>query len=161
MLPDAYLQLAFLFYNIGDWDNAENYALQGIVKRPQISKMIVFNPRDYDYNPMMLLAKIYYQKNLPDLMLPMLKGCLQIYPNDKHLKDLVKDGETEKKAMEKALEAAQKLEKITDKEKLKNAIDKLPLETRSHPIVSAIHNTNFIKDTWGIVTGKQIGRAHV
>ncbi len=146
-LPDAYLQLAFLYNTFGDLDRAEHYALQGIVKRPQTMKLIHFNPRDYDYNPMMLLAKIYYQKNRPDLMLPLLKGCLKIYPEDKHLKKMVRDGEKEYKAMAKALTQVQKLSKIVDKEKLRKELEKLPDDIQSHPAVAVLRNTHFVKQS--------------
>lgn len=144
-IPDAYHNLGQAFYDFQNWDKAEDYILQGLVKRPQPDKMIVFNPRDYDYNPMMLLAKVYYQKNRPDLMLPMLEGCLKIYPHDEHLKKLVVDGRGEKKSMEKALLKIRKLQTITDKAKLKKALDALPVDIASHPLISALRNTNFIK----------------
>lgn len=145
MLPDAYLQLAFAYYSFGDMEKAEQYCLQGLVKRPQIHKMINFNPRDYDYNPLMLLAKIYYQRNRPDLMLPILKGCLKIYPTDKELKRMVSDGEQEVKSLEKALKKVVLLQKIKSKTKLKKALDELPDEIKSHPMVAVLRNTNFIK----------------
>jgi glycosyltransferase involved in cell wall biosynthesis len=144
-LPDAYLQLAAYLYDFGDMDKAEQYCLQGMVKRPQIMKMIVYNPRDYDYNPMMLLAKIYAQKSRPDLMLPVLKGCLKIYPNDEKLLEYVKEGEKDKEMLARALRIVQKLQKITDKEKLKKELDKVPEDLRSHPAIAVIRNENFIK----------------
>lgn len=146
-LPDAYLQLGYLFFLYGDLEKAEQYILQGLVKRPQVQKMIVFNPRDYDYNPMMLLAKVYFMRNRPDLMLPLLEGCLKIYPDDAHLKQLVKEGKDEKDKLEKALIKIQELQNIKDKKKLKNAIDNLPEEIRSHPAISVLRNQNFIKET--------------
>lgn len=144
-LPDAYLQLAYNYYNFGDMEQAEKYCLQGMIKRPQIMKMIVYNPRDYDYNPMMLLAKVYYHKSRPDLMLPLLKGCLKIYPTDKSLIKMVKDGEKEKKILGKALEKVKVLQKMKDKVKLKKELDKLPADLQSHPAIAVIRNTNFIK----------------
>lgn len=145
-LPDAYFQLSYNLFNFGDLDKAEEYCLQGMIKRPQIMKMVVYNPRDYDYNPMMLLAKIYYHKSRPDLMLPLLKGCLKIYPDDKKLKKMVKDGEKEKKMLGEALEKVQELQKIKDKVKLKKELDKLPEDLRSHPAIAVIRNTNFVKE---------------
>jgi tetratricopeptide (TPR) repeat protein len=146
-IPDAYLQMAHLYYTMGNWDKAEHYCLEGLVKRPLIHSMIVYNPRDYDYNPMMLLARIYYQKNRPDLMLPMLKGCLKIYPDDKKLKNLVREGEQDYKAMEAALKRVEKLQSITDKEKLRKELAKLPTSIASHPAISVLRNQNFIKET--------------
>lgn len=144
-LPDAYFQLAHAYFSFGDMNKAEHYSIQGMLKRPQPSQMIVFNPRDYDYNPMMLLARVYYEKNRPDLMLPLLKGCLKIYPNDKHLQNLVKDGEEEKESLAKALEQVKKLQDITDLDVLKREIDALPDEIKSHPAICVIRNKHFVK----------------
>lgn len=144
-IPDAYLQLASYYYDFENYDKAEEYCLQGMVKRPQIMKMVVYNPRDYDYNPMMLLSKIYYHKHRPDLMLPLLKGCLKIYPNDKPLQQYVKDAEKDKEMLGKALEHIKKLQKIKDKAKLKKELDKLPEDLRSHPHIVQLRNQNFIK----------------
>src|SRR6185503_10459671 len=124
---------------------AEHYSLQGLVRRPQPLNMIVFNPRDYDYNPMMLLAKVYFEKNRPDLMLPLIKGCSKIYPKDKRLKKMVQDGEKDVKKLEKALLLVQKLRKIKNKKALKDALEKVPVEMRSHPAIAVIRNENFIK----------------
>lgn len=143
--PDAYFQLANMYFEHMNMDKAEEYCLQGLVRRPQPNRMIVFNPRDYDYNPMMLLARIYYEKNRPDLMLPMLKGCLKIYPEDEHLKNLVKEGEMEKEALGKALEQVQELNKITDDEELKKRLAALPADLKSHPAIAVIRNERFIK----------------
>lgn len=152
-IPDAYLVLAYFYFTFGDMDKAEQYSLQGLVKRPQIMKMIVFNPRDYDYNPMMLLAKVYYQKNRPDLMLPLLKGCLRIYPDDKRLKKLVKEGEHDVKILEKALKTVKRLQKIKDKALLAKELNKIPEDLKSHPALAVIRNVNFQKKT---STGKDL-----
>lgn len=144
-LPDAYYQLAHIYYVMKNYDKAEEYCLHGMKRRPQLHKMIVFNPRDYDYNPMMMLAQIYYHKNRPDLMLPMLKGCMKIYPDDARLKRLVKEGQEEYTAMERALKRFEKLQTIKDKEKLRRELDKLPVDIASHPAISVLRNQNFIK----------------
>lgn len=151
--PEAYFQLAHLYFTMGNWDKAEEYCIQGLRRKPLVNKMIVYNPRDYDYNPMMLLANVYYQKNRPDLMLPLLEGCSKIYPKDKRLKDMVKEGRAEKKAMGRALTAIEKLRTITDKVKLKKAIEALPEAIASHPALVSLRNTNFIKET---STGKDL-----
>lgn len=144
-IPDAYFQLAHLFYTTKSLDKAEEYCLHGMMKKPQLHKMIVYNPRDYDYNPMMLMAQIYYQKNRPDLMLPMLIGCLKIYPRDERLKQLVKEGTADKNKLEKALKKVQILQKIKNKEKLLKEIEKLSPEIASHPAIAVLRNVNFKK----------------
>lgn len=145
MLPDAYYQLAYVYFTTKNWDKAEEYCLMGLKRRPQLHKMIVYNPRDYDYNPMMMLAQVYFHKNRPDLMLPLLKGCLKIYPDDKRLKGLVKEGEEEYSAMERALKRIEKLQTIKDKARLKRELERLPADLASHPAISVLRNQNFIK----------------
>lgn len=146
-IPDAYLQLASYYYDFDNMDKAEEYCLQGMVKRPQIMKMVVYNPRDYDYNPLMLLAKVYERKHRPDLMLPLIKGCLKIYPDDKMLKLYVKEAEKDKEMLAKALIKLKVLQKIKSKEKLRKELDLLPEDLRSHPQIVSLRNQNFIKQT--------------
>lgn len=146
-IPDAYLQLASYYYDFDNMDKAEEYCLQGMVKRPQIMKMVVYNPRDYDYNPMILLAKVYARKHRPDLMLPLLKGCQKIYPDDTTLKNYIKDAEKDKEMLGKALIKVKELQKIKNKEKLKKELDALPEDLRSHPQIVSLRNQNFIKQT--------------
>lgn len=145
LIPDAYLQLAHLYFNSGNMEKAERYCLDGIQLKPMINKMIVYNPRDYDYNPMMLLANIYFQKNRPDLMLPILEGCLKIYPDDEKIKNLVKEGRNALDSMDKAMVEVNKLKTIKSNKLLQEKIDALPLEIRSHPAVCVLRNTRLVK----------------
>lgn len=146
-IPDAYLQLASYYFEFGQLDKAEEYGIQGIQKRPKIHKMVVYNPRDYDFNPMMLLAQIYSAKNRPHDVLTLLKGCLKIYPKDEKLKALVKKTEKEVALMKKALTIVKKLQPIKDKKKLAKELAKVPADLQSHPAISALRNINFIKDS--------------
>jgi tetratricopeptide (TPR) repeat protein len=150
---DAYLQLGFMCYANEDLDNAEYYLLMGMVKKPPYHNIMVFNPRDYDYNPMSTLARVYFKKARPDLALPLLKGCSQIYPNNKHLKNVVKDMEKETKRLEKVVSLIEKLDKIEDVEKLKKELAKIPVDLQSHPAVSNLRNRKIIKTE---STGKDI-----
>lgn len=145
-LPDAYYQLAYLYYELGDMDEAEVCVIRGMHFKPQEHRMIVYNPRDYDYNPMILAAKIYYRLNRPKEMMIMLKGCLKIYPDDERLKHMLSESEQEYKLMIRALTKAQKLMSIKDKEKLCRELDKLPTDMKSHPTISAFRNSHFIKE---------------
>lgn len=145
-VPDAYTQLGFYMFEYGDYDKAEFYTLNGLTKKPPYHSMIVYNPRDYDYNPMMLLAKTYFFKNRPDLALPMLKGCLKIYPENDFVKNLVTEMQKEADRMQKVLQRVARLQKITDKEKLKKELDRVPKDLRSHPAICSIRNANFVKE---------------
>lgn len=143
--PDAYLHIGEILFKEDKLDLAEFYLLNGLMKKPPYHSIMVYNPRDYDYNPMMLLAKVYLKKYRPDLALPMLKGCLQIYPEHKHIKALIEEMESEKKRMSEVLEILSKLKEETDKDKIKKALAEIPKDLRSHPAVCAFRNAQFVK----------------
>lgn len=145
--PDAYFQLATLLFEYGDYNRSVEYGLQGLVKKPPYHELIVYNPRDYDYNPMMLLSKAYFQMNRPDLALSLMKGCLKIYPQHTYLKPLVAELEYETERMNKVIPKANELEKITDDAELLKQIKALPLDEQSHPAITRIKNQRFIKKT--------------
>ena len=152
--PDAYNNLGYLYASKQLWDKAEKYLLIGLQMKPQYHKAIVYNPRDYDYNPMMALAKVYFNKARPDYALPMLKGCLAIYPDDKSLKMKVDMMEDELARLNKVLEAVKHMETLNgDKEKILYNIQKLPIDLQSHPAICRIRNRYFVKTT---STGKDI-----
>lgn len=142
---DAFLQLGYYLSNLRQWDKAEYYLLNGIKKTPPYASIIVFNPRDYDYNPMMALAKVYFNKNRPDLALPCLKGALSVNPNNEYLKVLIAEMERETELLKVAVTKVQELDKLTDKDELKKAIESLDTQTRSHPMICSLWNKNFIK----------------
>ncbi len=152
-IPDSYLQMGQMYSDFNLLDKAEKFLLLGLKMKPQYHGIIVYNPRDYDYNPMMQLAQVYFKKNRPDLALKMLKGCLAIVPESDYIKGLVKEMEKEQTRVEEVVKLAIKLDTIKDKVKLKKALDKIPKDLQSHPKINQIRNQNFIKET---STGKDI-----
>lgn len=144
--PDSYNQLGYLMFDFGMLDEAERYILIGLVTKPQYQKMIVYNPRDYDYNPMMALARVYFKKSRPDLALPMLRGCLKIYPDDEKLKNLVEEMSIETKRLERVIEASKRIDEMgDDKDKILFELRKLPEDLQSHPVISRIRNRYEVK----------------
>ena len=144
-LPDAYNQLGYLYFDYELFDQAERYLLIGLVMKPKYHRMIVYNPRDYDYNPMLALAKTYFNKSRPDYALPMLKGCLKIYPNDKIIQSWIDEMEKELSRLQKVLVIAKELDRIKDKKIIKSRIDSLDNDMKSHPAIRKIVNENFVK----------------
>lgn len=144
--PDAYHLLGSLYFEMEQLEKARDSYLMGLTKRPPYYSIIVFNPRDYDYTPLMNLAKTYFRLSLPTFALECLKGCLKIYPKDKNLKTLVGKIKKEAVKFEKILKLAARLIKIEDKEKLRKELDKIPEEFQSHPAICNIRNVNFIKE---------------
>jgi len=151
--PDAYFQLGYIYAEYHNWDKAEYYLLMGLKMKPPYHTMIVYNPRDYDYNPMMLLSKVYFQKNRPDLALPFLKGCLQIYPENIYIKQMIDEMQKESDRLLEVVTVIKELSEETDEAKVIARIDSLSEDLRSHPGLCAIRNKIMVKKE---STGKDI-----
>lgn len=145
--PDAYHLLGSIYFDIRNFQSARDMYLMGLTKRPPYYSIIVYNPRDYDYTPLMNLAKTYFNLSLPQMALVCLESCAKIAPEDKHLGEMVKLMRKEANKAEKVLKKVAKLRKITDKDKLRAEIEALPMEVRSHPAVCNLYNVNFQKET--------------
>jgi glycosyltransferase involved in cell wall biosynthesis len=150
--PDAIHALGYLHFDKGRLDEAERYLLTGLVLKPPYHTIIVYNPRDYDYNPMMALAKIYIRKSRPDMALPMLRGCLQIAPKNEYLQAVVSEAEKELEFLSGAVKFVQEHENDTDDE-LTKALNTLDSKLSSHPAICLLRNRRFIKKE---TTGKDI-----
>jgi len=145
--PDAYNLLGSLFLNSGKYEKARDMYLMGLTRKPPYYKIMVYNPRDYDYVPLLNLAKAYFGLSLPTLALECLKGCAKIQPQDKKLKKTIKNMEKEAEKFNKVITIIKKLSKTKDKEKLKKELDKIPDDFKSHPGICNLRNINFIKET--------------
>jgi len=143
--PDAYHHIGSLYYNMGNFQKARDNFLLGLVKRPPYYSIIVYNPRDYDFNPLMMLAKTYFNLSQPDQALTCLEGCLKIQPDNEGIKRTIKEMKKEKKVYDKAIKTFAKLKDIKNKQKLKAELDKLPTEIQQDPRISLLRNTNFVK----------------
>ena len=143
--PDAYHILGTIFMNIGMLQEAERCFLFGLTRKPHYDKILVYNPREYDYIPMSKLAQVYFSLNKPQMAVPLLEGCLKIYPKNQKLKGLLRSIKKEAKKADELVEKISKLRKIKDDDKLKKELDKLPDEFKQHPLVCNLRNTRFIK----------------
>lgn len=143
--PDAYLQLGYVHFKYDELDLAGFYTLKGLQLKPPYHTIMVYNPRDYDYNPMMLLSKIYFKQNRPDLALVMLKGCLNVYPENTYIAGLVKEMESEKARQDAVLDIVKRLNDETDLKKIKKELAKIPADLASHPAICVIRNKHFVK----------------
>jgi glycosyltransferase involved in cell wall biosynthesis len=143
--PDAYFTLGSLYSQSNQLQKSIELYLTGLTKPRPYHKIIVYNPRDYDYVPMMELAKVYFKLSRPDLALPLLEGCSTIYPNDKSLKQTIKLIKKEVVKFEAVVKILQRLSKIKDKAKLKREFEKIPDEFKSHPGICNLRNLNFLK----------------
>lgn len=133
--PDAYFTLGELLHDCNRHQEAVDAVLEGLKKKPPVHELIVFNPRDYDYNPLMLLAKIYWTMSKPDQALTCLKKCKEIQPKNLALDTMIENAEKEAKDYEVVLKTIKKLSTLkTTKAKL-SLIDKQTEDVRKHPLL--------------------------
>lgn len=143
--PNAYHKLGEFYYKKGKYKRAEEMFITGFTMPVPDQSIIVYNPRDYDFNPMMLLAKVYELLDKPKESLEVLEHCLKIYPDHKELITAKKALKERDKFVKELEEVEKKIEKITDKKELKKYLDSLDAQFRSHPKIVHVYNTIFIK----------------
>lgn len=151
--PDAYHLKGSLLFSLGKYEEAADMYKMGLVMKPPYYKILVYNPRDYDYTPLMNLAKCYFAMKLPDMALVCLKGCKKIQPKDTGLDRIISDMEKEVKEFEEVTEHINRLRSIEDDEELKAELEKIPEKYQSHPGICNLRNTRFIKTE---STGREI-----
>ena len=144
--PDAYINAGHIYFEMRDYHKAREYYGTSLNKKAPRYKILVYNPRDYDYAPLMGLAKTYFNLQLPTLAIDCLKACLEIIPGDKKVENLIKMMGDEAKKFKKVLKEIKKIQGIKDEKKLKKLIDALPIDVRSHPEICRIYNINFAKN---------------
>lgn len=151
--PDAYLALGRAFRRWGDDQSAESYTMRGLVRKGSLRTTMVRNPRDYDRNPMLLLAEIYTDRGRPDLALPMLKGVRQISPSMEGLDEWISIIEKEYAQMEGVVAFLQTVDALPTDDERRAEIVKVPKEYRAHPEVCRRWNELFVRTE---TDGKQI-----
>jgi len=149
-VPDGYHMAGRCCFYLNKLAEARDYILIGLgqISHGQdkpYSRMIVYNPRAYDYIPLSILAAVYDRMEMPSLALDALKACAEIMPRDKQLADKVERMTERAELYEtyyKEVEAMKELEG----EELRTAMEKLPDSMKSHPMVCKIRNENFVKE---------------
>lgn len=145
--PDAYFALGKMLIIQKKLTEARDAILQGITKKPPVYQMVAYNPRDYDYNPLMLLAKVYWELGRPDQALSCLEGCKKIQPKNDNLDKMIETAQDETDRYDTVLKAWKKLSAFKRKGSAKKLYDSLPTDIQNHPLIMHWHNTTFIKET--------------
>ena len=143
--PDGYHMAGNILFHLKRYTDARDHFQQGLTMKPPYNNVVVYNPRAYDYEPMMNLSKTYFQLNQPALALILLEACAKIMPRDEKLKGQVAAMKRAADDMEKAMEQIKRLETITDDAKLKEEMEKLPQDMQQHPAMLTLRNTRFVK----------------
>ena len=152
MYPDAHIASARILMGMNRLAEAKDAVMMGLQLPPPYHKVIVYNPRDYDLEPLRLLAEIYFRMSTPQLSLVALKACLQITPKDEDLQKLILKIEVEAKRSDDVLKLVDRLKDLDDLG-LMAGLEAVEPELRSHPALTHLRNTRLIKKT---STGKDI-----
>lgn len=143
--PDAYTMLGHFFSFKSNFTESVKMYRMALELKPPYTDMIVYNPRDYDFAPLMGLVNSYFSLGFPQLALPALEGCCKIYPQDKKLKRMYKMLKKKADEVDRIMKKAKEIENIEDDEELKKELDSLPQEFQEHPFITKIRNERFIK----------------
>lgn len=144
--PDAYHLKGKILYQMNRFEEAKDMFLNGLGRPVPYYSIIVYNPREYDYVPLMNLAKTYYALNLPQLALPAFEAAAKIVPLDAGLKKVIRQLRKEAKEGDEVIQMVAKMRKALDKpDKLQKLLAKVPDKFRFHPEVLRIRNTAFPK----------------
>lgn len=143
--PDAYHLTGHIYFAMRKYAEARDMFQMGLVQKPPYNSIIVYNPRDYDYTPLMALAKCYYNLSLPSLALVCLEQCIKVVPKDKSLKKTVRIMRKEADKSERVMKLIKKLQGIQDDKKLWKKLQAIPKEFQSHPAVCNLRNIRFVK----------------
>jgi len=149
--PDAYYNLGQSFFNTQKFKHAKEMVLTGLTKTPPEDTTIVWNPRDYDFNPLMLLAKIYYQLNEPHKAYEILngtkkqKGLIQMFPKHEELISYANEVKRIRDELDDVDKICDKIKKAKTKDKIKKLLDSVPDKLKAHPKLVLLKNIHFVK----------------
>lgn len=145
--PDAYIQLGKYYKDKGRLEQAKQFIIEGLKKPIPEMQIVVYDPREYDLKPMMMLANIYIEMNEYSKALICLKRCAKIDPKDEQVKKIIPIIEKGEAFEKKVEEASKKILNIKDMVKLKRYFDNLEMEVRAHPKICTAYNIYFKKET--------------
>lgn len=141
--PDGYHMLAQVQKSQGKKKEAIVTSLEGLSKEPPVDSAIVYNPRDYDYNPLMTLAHLYWDTAQFDKARTCLEACYDIQPNE-DINKMIKEADKEHQFQTKMLDAARAMQDMTDGEYMK-VYDAMTKEEKEYPIIMQSKNIRFVK----------------
>lgn len=145
--PDAYHALGRVFYNQGLYQQAVDMISTGLTKKPPYRSIIVYNPREYDFEPLMLLAKIFYSMSRPDQAVTCLEACKKMQPKNTTVLKMLKLLKKDKKFFDLVIEKIKYLEKIAEytPHRLEEEFLNLKPDIQAHPGICALRNKYIVK----------------
>jgi glycosyltransferase involved in cell wall biosynthesis len=152
-MPDGHLALGRMFRRWGRNGDAELSTMRGLVRKGHARSTMVRNPRDYDRNPMLLLAEIYTEMGRPESALPFLKGVRAISPDLPGLTKWVETIEKELEIAKGVVEECLAMDKLKTDDAKRKALLKIRKEYQAHPEVCRRRNELFVREE---TSGKDI-----
>jgi glycosyltransferase involved in cell wall biosynthesis len=145
--PDAYHVLGQIYYNNAMYQKAAEFITLGLTKKPPYHSIIVYNPRDYDFFPMMLLGKTFYALSRPDQALTCLEACKKMDIENTELDNIIKTIKSAKRVFDKVIKEVEKINRLAEKapEKLPKFFSDMDDKLRSHPSICALRNKWIVK----------------
>lgn len=142
--PDGYHTLAQVQKAQGNKQEAIKSSLEGLNKKPPVDSAIVYNPRDYDYNPLMTLSNLYWDTAQFDKARVCLEACHEIQPQNKSLNDMIKEADKEHRLQAKVIELVKEMKEMTDDE-FNTKFASLTEEEQVYPLMLQTKNLRFVK----------------
>lgn len=142
--PDGYHTLAQVQKAQGNKQGAIKSSLEGLNKQPPVDTAIVYNPRDYDYNPLITLAHLYWETSQFDKARVCLEACAEIQPGNRSLDIMIKEADTEARLQAKVIAVSKEIQEMSDIDFL-SKFDSLTDEEKNHPLMLQVKNLRFIK----------------
>jgi len=145
--PAAFFKLGESLRKDRRFEQALNFLEIGLqLPKPDMT-MIVHNPRDYDYNPLMQMMDIYLETGEYQKATKILEELKRLFPKDKRIQDKAKVFNDVFEITKKVEKATSDILQIKDKKKLKKYFDKMDPRIRQHPKMCAAYNATFVKET--------------
>lgn len=134
--PDAYFGAAQAYFELGDYDKAEEMCKATLQRKPS-ERAVVSHPRDHDVNPLWLWGHIWLQRNDVKKAIPYFEKVSQIVPKDEKVKELLKQIKETADLQDLCNAAANVGDKI-GKRGVKKYLELLPKEVKNSPHISAL-----------------------
>jgi tetratricopeptide (TPR) repeat protein len=142
--PDGYHTLAQVQKAQGLKKEAIKSSLEGLNKKAPTDSAIVYNPRDYDYNPLMTLAHLYWDTAQFEKARVCLEACAEIQPKNRSLDVMIKEADKEDQLQQKMIALVTEMQSMTDDE-FNKKFDSLNDEEKTYPLMLQAKNLRFIK----------------
>lgn len=146
--PDGYHTLAQIQKETGNKYEAIKTSLEGLRKTPPTDTAMVYNPRDYDYNPLMTLSHLYWDTAQFEKARTCLEACQEIQPKNKSLEQMIREADREHQLQKRVIAKVKEMQDMTDAE-FTATFDTLTDDEKQYPLMLQAKNLRFIKTETG------------